>query len=72
MNVAKYLNDGWRPNWNDLKEYKFYIKQLDDILFVDFAISNGYLVYFKTRELAKQAIEILGEETIKLALCTDY
>lgn len=72
MNVAKYLNDGWQPNWNDSKEYRFYIKQIDDKLFIDFAIFNGYSVYFKTRELAKQAIEILGEETIKLALCTDY
>lgn len=72
MNVAKYLNDGWRPNWNDPKEYKFHIKQTDDKLFIDFAMFNGYLAYFKTRELAKQAIGILGEETIKLALCTDY
>lgn len=72
MNVAKYLNDEWEPDWNDPKEYRFYIKQIDDKLFIDFAMFNGYLVYFKTRELAKQAIGILGEETIKLALCTDY
>jgi hypothetical protein len=29
-------------------------------------------IYFKSKELAQQAIEILGEETIKLALCTNY
>ena len=28
--------------------------------------------YFKSIELARKAMEILGEETIKLALCTDY
>nr|DAY73308.1 MAG TPA: hypothetical protein [Caudoviricetes sp.] len=30
------------------------------------------MVHFKTLYLAQQAIEILGEETIKLALSTDW
>lgn len=73
MNVAKYLNDGWQPNWNDTKEAKYYI------VISDYGnqihrntISNNSIVYFKSEELANKAIEILGEETIKLALCTDY
>lgn len=35
-------------------------------------IDNAGAIYFKTRELAQRAIEILGEETIKLALSTDW
>lgn len=75
MNVAKYLNDGWQPDWNDKEEGKHYIslEHVNNSLSIDctglFQENN---IYFKSEELAQQAIEILGEETIKLALCTDY
>lgn len=75
MNVAKYLNDGWQPDWNKEDEGKYYI-QIENIsknLGIDCTgLFNSNIVYFKSEELAEQAIEILGEETIKLALCTDY
>lgn len=75
MNVAKYLNDDWQPDWNDEREDKYYIAYnyaIDEIqVEVDLVFQTSY-VYFKSDELTKQAIEILGEETIKLALCTDY
>lgn len=73
MNVAKYLNDDWLPNWNDNQENKYYIfiynKKID---ISNTALSNCLEVYFKSKKLAQQAIDILGEETIKLALCTDW
>lgn len=75
MNVAKYLNDDWQPDWSDYEKYKYYICYETDTskLKIDYSVfykTNS--VYFKSEGLAKQAIEILGEETIKLALCTDY
>lgn len=73
MNVAKYFNGDWRPDWNNDKEYKYYLRICNKIINIGYAniyISN--IVYFKSEELAKQAIEILGKETIKLALCTDW
>lgn len=71
MNVAHYLNDGWEPDWKKATQYKYFmyynntkkIFQIDSNTFVNYGI-----VYFKSRELVEQAIEILGEETIKLAL----
>lgn len=73
MNVAKYLNGGWQPNWNSCeRKYRFRILDTGrlDITYNDsFAES---FVYFKSEELARQAIEILGEETIKLTLSTDW
>lgn len=71
MNVAYYLNEGSEFNWKDRSEYKYFIYynnnkkifQIDSNTFVNYGI-----VYFKSKELAKQAIEILGEDTIKLAL----
>lgn len=74
MNVAKYINGNWQPDWNN-EEGKYYI-QIENVsnnLNIDCTgLFNSAIVYFKSEELARQAIEILGEETIKLALCTDY
>ena len=76
MNVAKYLNGDWKPNWNDNNnEYKYYIWYLpiNNSLAIDSTISNcTSVVFFKSKELAQQAIDILGEETIKLALSTNW
>ena len=41
-------------------------------LLIDILDSNIFIVSFKTKELAKQAIKILGKETLKLIFCNDY
>lgn len=71
MNVAHYLNDGWKPDWKDETQRKYYIYyDINDKAFViDHNTHFNYgVVYFKSIEIAEQAIEILGDETIKLAL----
>lgn len=71
MNIAYYLNDGWEPDWKSLKESKYclyYDYQIFKIGVGNLCTSNYGLVYFKSKELAQQALKILGEETIKLAL----
>ena len=75
MNVAKYLNGDWQPDWSNLNERKYYIyySNNDNAIFISESVVNHSInIYFKFKEFAKQAIEILGKETIKLALCTDY
>lgn len=75
MNVVKYLNKNWQPNWNNYEESKYYIRwnPANNELEVNKAlIVYSDIVYFKSEKLAKQAIDVLGEETIKLALCTDW
>lgn len=69
MNVAHYLNGGWEPNWKDNSEGKYCIIFNGFICTVENNVwaSHGGVV-FKSMELAEQAIEILEEETIKLAL----
>lgn len=71
-NVAKYLNGDWSPKHQELK----YFIQLVSF---DFTISVasivgffGGLVYFKSKELAEQAIEILGEKEIIKALTLNH
>lgn len=69
MNVAKYLNGDWKINWNDEYEDKFYIHYaLGKLYFSSKQRANYGCVYFKSKDLALQAIEILGEEEIKKAL----
>lgn len=75
MNVAKYLNNGWKPDWNNNHEHKYYLLVYNNNTTIDYSnctSSSTGAVYFKTKELAIQAVKILGEDTIKLALSTDY
>lgn len=70
MNVAKYLNGDWEPDFTDNTQ-KWYINYDYECLTfcTDFSISyRRNLVYFKLAKLALQAIEILGKEEIKKAL----
>lgn len=69
INVAKYLNKDWKPNFNDSTEAKYIILYRENEIIADcWYVNNFGIPYFKTKALAEQAIEILGEETIKLAL----
>lgn len=76
MNVAKYLNGDWRPDFSDDSQIKYTIT--DGLR--EFGLStalcvmreNITFVYFKSRELAQLAIDILGEDTIRTALSTDW
>ncbi len=66
MNVAKYLNEGWvfekgKPGTYICESLRF--QQID---------KNAGEIFFKDEDTAKQAIQILGEETIKLALTQNY
>ena len=76
MNVAKYLNGEWRPDWEKRCDtgIKYFIAKTssDELTICNIQWTNDINVFFKSYNLAKQAIEILGEETIKLALNTDW
>lgn len=74
MNVAKYLNGGWQPNWETDDEFNYfiYVDSKGVLSIGSHAFTHSSEIYFKSKELAQQAIEILGEETIKLALSTDW
>jgi hypothetical protein len=70
MNVAEYLNDGWKPDWEDGTDkwyllYQGHSKKLNTVGLCHIQYTSPV---FKTEKLALQAIEILGEEEVKLAL----
>lgn len=70
VNVAKYLNAEWKPAVEDTAWYIIsYGNNNIDIVNDYFQHSScSSRIIFKTKDLARQAIEILGEETVKLAL----
>lgn len=72
-NVARYLNGSWEPGQTIRGHFDAYVIYVTP--------NEGYIgwikihqcahnsnVLFKSEELARQAIEILGKDTIKLAL----
>jgi hypothetical protein len=65
MNIAHGLNESWEPNWNNDTEFKFYIVSTgqDFEVMKTNSISQSF-VYFKTEDLAKEAITILGNEKL--------
>lgn len=68
MNVAKYLRDKNKGDNN-------YFMYIDENGHIDVSWENKCverMVYFDCRSSVVEAIEILGEETIKLALSTDW
>ena len=59
MNIAKYYNKNWKPNWSNSKENKFCIKfdYHKDRLYVDYNNSIGAGdVFFKNSEDARTVI----------------
>lgn len=66
MNVAHYLNDGWAPSVND-KGQTIAMDWNGNSSALSINAKYGQ-VKFKTKQLAEEAVKILGTETIKQAL----
>ena len=72
-NMAGYLNGNWEPGRTDSGHFDAYViyttpnKEYIGYIKINNCAQNSN-VLFKSQELAQQAIEILGEEVVKLAL----
>lgn len=71
---TKIKNDGWKPDWEDDNEEKYYIANCEfDSPPLSCEIAWGVnrfskFPYFKTEEIAKKCIKLFGNE-IKEVLC---
>ena len=71
---AKEKNDGWKPDWSNDDEEKYYITYFEDeSIELSWEITWGMIIfsklpYFKTHELVRECIERFGDE-IKEVLC---
>lgn len=72
-NVARYLNGEWKSYEKSCAVSKYIIWYNINENRLNISKTHNYCEYtgniiFKSQELAKQAIKILGEKTVKLAL----
>mgnify|MGYP003289553032 CR=1 FL=1 len=70
MNVAKYLNGDWEPDFTNNTPKCYICYDFERLkLATNYVISfRDSCTYFKSKELALRAIDILGEEEVKKAL----
>lgn len=72
QNIAKYLNKGWKPkfddkklNWSIVKDSNCYGSQYN-------ILTNDGSVYFKNADLANEAIRLMGEDSLNDLFSTDW
>jgi hypothetical protein len=73
-NIARVLNDGWVPDFKTSREYNcgFTVLLNSNIEISNFDTIHFGGVFFKSKQLAQKAIDLLGEEFIKKALTLNY
>ena len=68
LEVADYLNGDWKPDWNDVNQFKYFISYNHErnIFEIEYCrYINSELVYFSSIENAEKAIKIIGEEELR-------
>lgn len=71
QNIAKYLNKGWKPNFKDhSKNWYIYKDILCGVTFN--CTTNQGTVYFKNADLAEEAIQLMGKESLNDLFSTDW
>ena len=70
LEVANYLNGDWKPDWNDVKQIKYFILyneyNVNQKIYIEHCYyTNQGIVYFSSYENALKAIKIIGEEELK-------
>lgn len=72
QNIAKYLNGGWKPNF-DIDDEKWNInKENDRFIEMYTRTLNKASVYFKSQELTKEAIRLMGKDSLNDLFSTDW
>lgn len=65
QNIAKYLNDGWKPNFEYGNKNWYIVREgVDNYKIYWSDIFNSGSVYFKTEELAWKAFRLMGRESL--------
>ena len=72
QNIAKYLNEGWKPNFDGNHTNWNIIKDNDTFIAMHTMVLNKACVYFKSEDLTKEAIRIMGEDSLNDLFSTDW
>lgn len=72
QNIAKYLNKGWKPDFTDSNPRTICKNRAGGYNFLSNGLLQAGAIYFKTEELAQEAIRIMGEESLNDLFSTDW
>lgn len=73
MNIAKYLNDGWKPLLNKNTQNWFISESQIGGYRALYTYSNNYgRIFFKSESLANEAIRLMGKESLNDLFSTDW
>ena len=68
LEVADYLNDDWKPDWNDRNQYKYFItyngREEKFYIRSRWDVSED-IICFSSKKNAEKAIDIIGKEELK-------
>ena len=72
QNIAKYLNDGWKPKFGCDEENWAIVKDEEGLVPRYNQITNDGSVYFKSKQSTNEAIRLMGEESLNDLFSTDW
>ena len=72
QNIAKYLNKGWKPDFTGSNPCTICKNRAGGYNFLANGLHQAGAIYFKTEELAKEAIRIMGEDSLNDLFSTDW
>ena len=72
QNIAKYLNGDWKPVFDGSKQNWDISKNSDTFIAIHTRYLNKASVYFKSEDLAYEAIRLMGEKSLNDLFSTDW
>lgn len=72
QNIAKYLNNGWKPKFGCDNENWAIVKDEEGLVPRYNQRTNDGSVYFKNKDLVNEAIRLMGEESLNDLFSTDW
>lgn len=72
QNIAKYLNKGWKPDFCNTEKKWAIIKSVEGLSPKYIMMTYDANVYFKSKDLANEAIRLMGEESLNDLFSTNW
>lgn len=72
QNIAKYLNKGWKPDFSICDKKWGIIKDRESFTPKYIMMVNDANIYFRHKDLANEAIRLMGKESLNDLFSTDW
>lgn len=72
QNIAKYLNKGWKPDFCNTEKKWAIIKHKEGFSPKYIMMTNDANIYFRDKDLANEAILLMGEDSLNDLFSTDW